>query len=61
MHGTDDNVVDIEHAFRLKQMLDKYNKPYDWYLYENGKHSFTDNQQRQDAFNRIVEFLQKHI
>jgi len=60
-HGYKDEIVDIEHAYRMKLMLDKYNKPYQWFIDEEGQHSFGSLEQRQTFFILLNDFLKQHI
>ena len=60
-HGRKDKMVDIEHAYRLKLMMDKYKKPYQWFIDDKATHSFGSLEQRADFFTRLLTFLEKHI
>jgi len=42
VHGTEDLRVDVEHAYRLKAMLEAHGKPYSWYLLNGARHSPTN-------------------
>jgi dipeptidyl aminopeptidase/acylaminoacyl peptidase len=39
VHGTDDHRVDVEHAYRLKAMLEAHGKRYSWLLLKGAGHS----------------------
>ncbi len=41
VHGTEDWRVDVEHAYRLKTMLEAHGKPYSWLLLKGAGHSPT--------------------
>ena len=60
-HGKEDSVVDIEHAYRMKAMLDKHKKPYQWYLDDEASHSFGELKNRKAFFDYLLDFIQKHI
>jgi dipeptidyl aminopeptidase/acylaminoacyl peptidase len=44
VHGTEDRRVDIEHAYRLKAMLDAHGKTYNWRTLEGAGHSLNSKQ-----------------
>jgi dipeptidyl aminopeptidase/acylaminoacyl peptidase len=60
-HGRKDKVVDIENAFRMKLMLEKYNKDYLWYEDKEGTHSFGSLAQKKVYFSRLNAFLANHL
>lgn len=60
-HGGDDDRVDIEHGFRLKNMLDIYQKDYQWFYVEQQGHSMGDPEQRQNLFAKMIPFLRKYL
>jgi len=60
-HGKQDEIVDIEHAYRMKLMLDKYNKTYKWFIDEKGEHSFGSLEQKQTFFMHLRDFLNQHL
>ncbi len=60
-HGSKDEVVDVEHAFRMKLMLEKHQKPFTWYINPEGEHSFADSKQASQYFERLLEFLHTNI
>lgn len=59
-HGTLDRRVDIEHAYRLRMMLDLYGKPYEWLLMEGAHHSVTL-EERGRFFRELWWFLTQHL
>jgi len=61
MHGDEDRVVDVEHAYRLKLMLDKYRKNYEWKIFENQGHSSDTVEQMQVLYKTATQFIRKHI
>ncbi|WMS86066.1 alpha/beta hydrolase family protein [Pleionea litopenaei] len=61
IHGEEDHVVDVEHAYRSKLMLDKHNKRYDFTLVPEAGHSFSKLEQRHLMFNQTQKFLAKYL
>jgi len=60
-HGIDDRRVDVDHAYRLKAMLDLYGVPVIWELMEDTSHDFST---RDDAIRYYVHlrrFLAEHL
>jgi dipeptidyl aminopeptidase/acylaminoacyl peptidase len=60
-HGIDDRRVDVDHAYRLKAMLDLHEAPVTWELMENTGHDFPT---RDDAIRYYVHlrrFLADHL
>lgn len=60
-HGGKDKIVDAEHAFRMKLMLDKYKKNYHWYQDDEGTHSFGSAKQMDAFFAELTTFLTQYI
>lgn len=60
MHGAKDSVVDVEHAWRMKLLLEKYNKPYDWHIFPEGEHSLSDPEEAKEMFSKMLDFIQTH-
>ena len=60
-HGVKDTIVDIEHAYRLKIMLEKHKKPFDWYIDDESGHNFETIDKRKHFYQMLVEFLNSHI
>lgn len=61
MHGEEDLVVDPEHSWRLKRLLDKHQLAYEWLTIEEMGHSFEDAEQQRTAFGKATTFLQQHF
>lgn len=61
IHGEKDEIVDIEHAYRLKRMLDRHGKPYDWHVYPDGTHDLATFANQSDMHSRVLSFLQTHL
>ena len=60
-HGRKDTVVDVEHAFRMKTMLEKYQKQYQWYLDDDANHSFGELKNKKVFFDSLLAFITEHI
>ena len=60
-HGEKDNVVDIEHAYRLKIMLEKNGKEFIWSVDPEGEHSYGSPEEASELFNRLTAFFNKYI
>ena len=61
MHGDMDEVVDIEHAYRLRHLLTKFEKDHQWHVFEDGQHSFTSVQDAIELHDRVLEFLSAYL
>ena len=61
VHGTKDKIVDIEHAYRLKYVLDKNQKDYEWLELENSGHQFEHESDLIQVFDTLATFLAKHL
>jgi len=60
-HGEDDDVAPIEHAERLREALDKANKPYDWYVVDKEGHGFYNPENQKAYMKKVLYFLDKHL
>jgi len=60
-HGAKDVRVPIEHAEALRDAMDKHNKPYEWFVKESESHGFFDEQNRGEYYQKVAEFLAKHL
>lgn len=60
-HGVKDDVVDIEHAYRMKLMLEKHNKAFEWLIDPEGTHSFGTPEQADKFFEAFLIFLNAHL
>ncbi len=61
LHGLLDKTVDVEQAYRLKLMLEKYNKPHTFKIYDDVGHHFTDLDSMQAIYSDITDFVGQHI
>ena len=61
MHGKRDDRAPIEHAEALKDALEKVNKPYDWYEFNDEAHGFYDAENQAQYMSHMQQFLQKNL
>jgi dipeptidyl aminopeptidase/acylaminoacyl peptidase len=60
VHGTEDRRVDVEHAYRLKAMLEAHGKTYSWHLMQGVGHS-PDNTQMLEVARVLTMFVDDHL
>ena len=67
-YGTADAITPMSEIERIKKTLERHQKPYELYLYENADHAFVnDMHQRyhkeaaEASWPRTVEFLRRHL
>jgi len=60
VHGTRDYRVDIEHAYRLRTMLEVHGKIVDWHPMEDAGHS-PDSKQMVEMAETLSTFIGKHL
>ncbi len=61
VHGGEDFRVDVEHAYRLRDGLEKLGKPYEWMLKPKEGHGFYKPENRLELYERMLAFLEKYI
>ena len=61
IHGKKDKVVDVEHAFRLKLMLEKYEKKFEWKLFEEQGHSMNSPDAMLELMETSVDFIARQL
>jgi dipeptidyl aminopeptidase/acylaminoacyl peptidase len=61
IHGTADERAPITHAVKMKAALEKAGNPPEWLTEAGEQHGFQDQKHRAGAYERILEFLRKHI
>jgi acylaminoacyl-peptidase len=61
VHGQKDIRVDIEHAYRLREGLEKLGKPYEWLVKPREGHGFYDPENREELFEKMLSFLERYI
>jgi carboxymethylenebutenolidase len=60
LHGADDDVVEVSHAYDLEKLLQKKAIPYEIKIYPHQGHGFTGDA-LQDSNKRTVSFLSAHL
>ena len=60
-HGEKDRIVDIEHAWRLKLMLDKHGKDYQFETDPEGEHSLGSSEKRTEMLDKVTAFVKQHL
>ena len=60
-HGSDDRIVDVEHAYRMHLALQQAGKPHEFTILEDQGHQIEDLEQRQAFFEALVAFLMLHL
>jgi len=60
-YGADDLRVPVVHGTAFKSGLDKYNKPYEWVVYNGEGHGWNKSENVFDFYNRVEKFLAKHL
>lgn len=60
-HGGDDNIVLPEQAFRLKMMLEKYQKDFEWHFNEEASHNTGKPEKAAEVHDSLLVFLAKHL
>jgi hypothetical protein len=56
-HGEQDTIVDIEHAYRFKLMMDKHKQPLSFHINPEGTHNIGTVQQQREAFAGWIRLL----
>lgn len=60
-HGTDDDVVDIEHAYRLRFALKANKIKHKWSVLDGFGHGFDTPAQADVYYSQLITFLNKHL
>jgi acylaminoacyl-peptidase len=61
IHGRQDVRVVMEHADKLKERLEAYEKPYDWLVQDKEGHGFRKVENRIDMYEKVEKFLAKYL
>lgn len=61
IHGMKDKVVPVEHAFRLKKMLEKHGKYFEWHIFPEGEHSYGSPESQRILFEKVVSFINSNL
>lgn len=60
-HGKKDIRAPYEHALRLRDALDKENKPYEWHVVGKEAHGFYNPNNQKAYMKKVVNFLNTHL
>ena len=60
-HGTNDKVVDIEHAYRLKFALSANKIPFQWSVLDDFGHGFDTTDQAELYYSQLITFLNTNL
>lgn len=61
MHGSDDIRVPIAHSKKMKEAMNKHNKPYEWVIFEDEGHSILKADNRKRKYEKLTDFLAKYL
>ncbi|WP_100643423.1 alpha/beta hydrolase family protein [Alteromonas facilis] len=61
IHGSKDDVVDVEHSWRLSHMLNIYEIEHTLKTMNGVNHSFTSTKQVKDFYESVMPFLEEHL
>ncbi len=61
IHGAQDQRAPIQHAVRMKAALEKAGNPPEWLTESGEAHGFQDEKHRALAYEKILDFLAKHL
>ena len=61
VHGEEDDRAPIEHAEAMIKALKKHDKEYEYLEFETEGHGFYKSEHRVEYYNKVLEFLAKHI
>ncbi|MDT0594531.1 alpha/beta hydrolase family protein [Glaciecola petra] len=61
VHGVEDRRVNVEHAYRAKLLLEKAQIPFEFSIFEDAGHHFSEGDQSVRMFLELLAFLDKHL
>ena len=61
VHGGKDSRVPPEQAYLLKDALEERNMPYEWMFKSSEGHGFSNENNREEFFQRSLNFLKQHL
>ncbi|GAA0858290.1 alpha/beta hydrolase family protein [Aliiglaciecola litoralis] len=61
IHGAKDQVVNVENGFRIKRLLEQAKIPFEWRLYPEAGHDFSEDDQLVRLYTDILTFVQQHV
>ncbi len=60
-YGAADERVPLIHGNRMRSALDRYQKPYEWVVYNDEAHGFNKDSNKFDFYRRVDAFLAKNL
>lgn len=60
-HGTDDEIVDVEHSWRLRKMLQLSGNEPEFIVLDDIGHGFRHTGEAEKLYGPLIEFLQQHL
>ncbi|MEO8937579.1 MAG: S9 family peptidase [Burkholderiaceae bacterium] len=60
-YGAADQRVPLIHGNRMRSALDRYDKKYDWVVYNDEAHGFNKDENKFDFYRRVDAFLAKNL
>jgi dipeptidyl aminopeptidase/acylaminoacyl peptidase len=61
IHGAKDERVSVEHAFRLKLIMEQTDVAFEWELFEEADHHFAEDDQRVRLFQRVLSYVNEQL
>lgn len=61
IHGKEDWRADFKQAKRMKTALEENNKKFEWMELRREGHGVHDEETRTEVYERIIEFIDKHL
>lgn len=61
LHGDDDDIVDVEHSWRLIRRLERLSLPFEYHIYPGASHHFEDREDAVDLHERSLDFIQRSL
>jgi dipeptidyl aminopeptidase/acylaminoacyl peptidase len=61
IHGAQDEIVNVENAYRAKLVLEKHNIPFTFKVVEDAGHHFREEGQTLQMYQDILDFVLQHV
>lgn len=61
IHGTRDNIVDVEHTWRMSEMLSMLGIPHERHIVDDLGHSYRNTEQVAEVYGWIMPFLDRYL
>jgi dipeptidyl-peptidase-4 len=61
IHGSGDDNVHVQNSMRMIEALIQANKPFDWAIYPDKNHGIYGGNTRVHLFNKMTDFVEKHL